>query len=420
LRAVRAATAATLVVKRGPLGCSVIEAAIPDAIDDAPTFAGTRVEVLNVLGAGDAFMAGLLAGWLGGETLERACAFANGCGALVVSRHGCAPAMPTRPELDYFLTHAGRLSRPDRDTELAHLHRVTVARPRWNDLHVFAFDHRAQFFELARECGADEARLPLLKQLLVRAVAGTADAGLAGSIGVLIDGNYGQDALNAATGRRWWVGRPIELPGSNPLEFEGGRSVGTQLDSWPREQVVKCLAQFDPDAPAEHRIEQETQLRSLYDAVLASGHELLLEVIPPTHAGNAPDDRVLRSLKRLYNLGIRPQWWKLCAPPEADWPAIDALIAERDAHCRGVLLLGLNAPFEQLSEGFRAAAGSASCRGFAVGRSIFVDPARAWLCGNIDDDALVAQARGAFERVIALWAEARGTHAQRRESGCAA
>jgi 5-dehydro-2-deoxygluconokinase len=420
LRAVREVTMATLVVKRGPLGCSVIEDAVPAAIDAAPTFAGTQVEVLNVLGAGDAFISGFLAGWLRGETIERACAFANACGALVVSRHACAPAMPTRTELDYFLANAARLTRPDRDGELAHLHRVTVARPQWNDLHVFAFDHRAQFFELARECGVGEARLPRLKQLLVDAVARTAETGLPGSIGVLIDDNYGQDALNAATGRGWWIGRPVELPGSNPLEFEHGRSVGTQLNRWPREHVVKCLVPFDPDAPAEHRLEQETQLRSLYDAALASGHELLLEVIPPPRPGQAPDDRVLRSLKRLYNLGIRPQWWKLAAPPAPDWPAIDALIAERDPYCRGVLLLGLNAPFEQLAEGFHAAAGSASCRGFAVGRSIFVEPARAWLLGDIDDETLIARARIAFEQVIELWADARHPRTQTHDNGCAA
>ncbi|PWF66645.1 5-dehydro-2-deoxygluconokinase, partial [Vibrio sp. T9] len=89
LRAVRGITAATLVVKRGAIGCSVIEGPIPASIDDAPTYRGSRVEVLNVLGAGDAFLSGFLTGWLSGETVERSCAFANACGAIVVSRHGC-------------------------------------------------------------------------------------------------------------------------------------------------------------------------------------------------------------------------------------------------------------------------------------------------------------------------------------------
>ena len=61
---------------------------------------GFPVEVFNVLGAGDAFMAGFLRGWLRGRAAgRRCCAYANACGALVVSRHGCAPAMPSWTEL---------------------------------------------------------------------------------------------------------------------------------------------------------------------------------------------------------------------------------------------------------------------------------------------------------------------------------
>ena len=410
LRNVRKRTQATLVVKRGALGCSVIDGDIPQRIDDAPTFNGTRVEVLNVLGAGDAFISGFLLGWLRDESIERCCAYANACGAIVVSRHGCAPAMPSREELDYFLANAERLQRPDRDAELAHLHRVSVARPHWDDLHIFAFDHRSQFFELARECSTIEDRLPRLKQLLVEAVAKTeVELGLKNRIGLLTDQRYGQDALNAATGRGWWIGRPVEMPGSNPLEFEYGRSVGTQLVNWPAEHVVKCLVPYDPDGTPETRLEQETQLLSLYDAVRQSGHELLLEVIPPANpsAVGTPGERVLRAMKRIYNLGIRPEWWKLAPVTANDWKAIDALIAERDAHCRGVLLLGLNAPFKELAEGFTAAAHSASCRGFAVGRSIFVDPARAWLRNEINDAELIERASAQFSQLAALWSEAR-------------
>jgi 5-dehydro-2-deoxygluconokinase len=422
LRAVRAVTHATLVVKRGALGCSVIDGAIPSRIDDAPTYRGTRVEVLNVLGAGDAFMAGFLFGWLRNEGIERSCAYANACGAMVVSRHACAPAMPSRAELAYFLAHAERLQRPDQDEELAHLHRVSVARPVWNDLHIFAFDHRTPFYDLACECDADESRLPRLKQLLVEAVAkAERELGLQQRIGVLIDQRYGEEALHAATGRGWWIGRPVELPGSNPLEFEYGRSVGSQLLLWPREHVVKCLVPFDPDGDAESRLEQETQLHTLYAAVKQSGHELLLEVIPPPNpsAVGTPGERVVRAMKRLYNLGIRPEWWKLKALPASDWAAVDALIAERDPYCRGVVLLGLNAPFAELAEGFAAAAHSASCRGFAVGRSLFIEPARAWLSNKIDDAGLIEQAAQQFAGLAALWQQARNGGV-RRNAGVAA
>jgi 5-dehydro-2-deoxygluconokinase len=44
-----------LVVKRGPLGSAVIDSVVPQSLDDAYNYRGVRVEVLNVLGAGDAF-----------------------------------------------------------------------------------------------------------------------------------------------------------------------------------------------------------------------------------------------------------------------------------------------------------------------------------------------------------------------------
>jgi 5-dehydro-2-deoxygluconokinase len=422
LGSVRAVTPATLVVKRGPLGCSVIEGQVTDDLEGERHYRGVQVEVLNVLGAGDAFLSGFLKGWLTGADYARCCTIANACGAMVVSRHACAPAMPTEVELTYFLANEGRLRRPDQDATLARLHRVSVPRAPRDAMFVFAFDHRTQFYELARECGAAEDRLPAMKRLFVRAVEQVERAGdYQGSIGVLIDDHYGQEALDAATGRGWWVGRPVEVPGSNPLEFEHGRSVGSRLLSWPAEHVVKCLVQFDPDDPAEHRLEQETQLRALYDAVQTSGHELLLEVIPPcAPKASGDDERVLRSLKRLYNLGILPEWWKLEPMSATAFRAVDALIAERDPYCRGVVLLGLNASPEELARGFAEASGSASCRGFMVGRTIFYAPARAWLRGTIDDDTLIERVRAGFEALIRLWRDARASRSSRAQAEYAA
>lgn len=408
LRAVRARTGATLVVKRGPLGCAVIDGALPATLDEAFNYRGVQVEVLNVLGAGDAFLAGFLKGWLNGADYELCCRYANACGALVVSRHGCAPAMPGEAELAYFIEHAARLRRPGDDAVLNRLHRVSVPRRQWDELCVFAFDHRNQFFELAQQQGAGEACLPALKELLVQAVAQSAEAlQLDGKIGVLIDDRYGAGALNAATGRGWWVGRPVELPGSNPLQFDWGRSIGSQLVGWPKEQVIKCLVQLHPDEQVVHRLEQEAQVKALYDAAQLSGHELLLEVIPPKRMTAAPDT-VYRAVKRLYNLGIYPEWWKLEAMDAAQWQAIDQLVLERDPYCRGVVLLGLQASIEALGASFDAAGASRTCRGFMVGRTIFHEPCRRWLAGEIGDAELIAGVRRNFEQLVAAWRRSRG------------
>ena len=64
LKAVRAQSRATIVMKRGPMGCVVFPGAIPDSIEDGEKGPGFPVEVYKVLGAGDAFMSGFLRGWL--------------------------------------------------------------------------------------------------------------------------------------------------------------------------------------------------------------------------------------------------------------------------------------------------------------------------------------------------------------------
>ena len=405
LRAVRAISAATLVVKRGALGCVVIEGAIPARIEDAPGFPGERVEVLNVLGAGDAFLAGLLASLLQGKDWAASTRVANACGAIVVSRHACSAAMPTPAELAHWLG-GKRHPQVDTDRVLAQLHRVTPARAQWEELCVMAFDHRSQFADLARSCAAPESRIPELKKLLVRAAEQVERAEqLQGHLGVLIDGgDFGRDALASATGRGWWVGRPVELPGSRPLRFDGTRSIGTALTHWPSEQVVKCLLHYHPDDAYGLRLEQEEKVLELWQAVCATGHELLLEIILPKGTGVAgqEDAEVLRALTRFYNLGVRPHWWKLAPMQAAGWDALAELLARRDPHCRGAVILGLNQPLDYLCRSF-AQATNPVVKGFMVGRTLWAQASQQWLRGTLDDGALVAQVADNFATLVRAW-----------------
>jgi len=220
LRKIRQISDAEIVVKRGALGCSVFDGDIPNTLDEGFTSYGVKVNVLNVLGAGDAFLSGFLRGWLRDESYAQCCAYANACGALVVSRHGCAPAIPSAEELDNYIARQHSISRPDQDDELNHLHRVTTRTPKnWDELCILAFDHRKQFYEMARELNADPARIKQLKQMLVTAVEqASKDDVFTYQPGVLIDDTYGQDALNQVTGRNWWIARPVELPSSRPID----------------------------------------------------------------------------------------------------------------------------------------------------------------------------------------------------------
>jgi 5-dehydro-2-deoxygluconokinase len=71
---------------------------------EAATF---PVEVHNVLGAGDAFASGFLYGYLKGWDWHRAARMGNACGAIVVTRHGCANFMPYEQEALSFIEERG-------------------------------------------------------------------------------------------------------------------------------------------------------------------------------------------------------------------------------------------------------------------------------------------------------------------------
>ncbi|HXV24395.1 MAG TPA: 5-dehydro-2-deoxygluconokinase, partial [Alphaproteobacteria bacterium] len=90
LQRVRDLSKAVLVLKRGPMGCAVFAGPIPERIEDGVSGPGFPVEIYNVLGAGDAFMAGFLRGYLTGETLETSARLGNACGAIAVSRLLCS------------------------------------------------------------------------------------------------------------------------------------------------------------------------------------------------------------------------------------------------------------------------------------------------------------------------------------------
>jgi 5-dehydro-2-deoxygluconokinase len=405
LKNIRLLTPATLVCKRGAQGCVVFPDSVPDDIEEGIVAPGYAVEVYNVLGAGDAFMGGYLRGWLRDEPIEQCCRLGNACGAIVVSRHGCAPAMPTWPELELFFAARELKFRLREDTQLEHVHWATTRAGTYEDLMVLAIDHRSQFEDLAAEVGADREQISRFKTLGLRAVDAVAQGNA--RFGVLLDGRYGFEALTQAADHPYWVGRPIELPRSRPLEFEGSADVATELAAWPLNQVVKCLVLYHPDDEPDLRDRQDRQLKRLFDACRKTRHELLIEVILPS---GMPVDvhTAARAISRIYDIGVRPDWWKLePSSSTVTWKNIERAIAQGDAYCRGVVLLGLSAPQSELAASFAVAAPFKIVKGFAVGRTIFGEVAREWFRGVMSDEAAVKRMAANLSTLVSAWRHVR-------------
>ena len=403
LRAVRGVSAATLVCKRGAAGAVAFTDAIPDSLDEGEAGPGFPIEVFNVLGAGDGFMSGLLKGWLDGEAWPVALKYANACGAFAVSRHGCTPAYPSWQELQFFFKRG--ITRPDlrNDSELEQVHWATNRAGDWSSVKIFAFDHRMQLEEMV---GYSKDKGGAFKKLCLQAALNV-QAGQPG-YGILCDNRIGRSALHAASGLGLWIGRPTELPGSLPIQLEPelGEDLG-QLREWARENVVKLLVFCHPNDDAATRTHQEEVVKCLWHASRRNGLEFLLEIIP-SKVGVVDDMTTAILIQQFYDLGVYPDWWKLEPfKTAAAWQnAVDA-IERNDPYTRGVVVLGLDAPEAELAASFAMAAQQPLVKGFAVGRTIFGDAARAWMAGDISDAEAIEMMRGRYQRLCEIWDQAR-------------
>ena len=381
LKAIRAVSKAAIVLKRGAKGCIVYDGPISDDLEDGIVGEGFPIEVYNVLGAGDAFMSGLLRGWLGGESFETAATWANACGAFAVSRLLCAPEYPTFEELQFFLKNGSKHHALRKDEAINHIHWATTRRERRALADGFRLrpPRAARGDRRARRRGREKDR-------------GVQGAGRKGRR----KSRQRARRLRHAARREIRPQRHVRIRQAQVcLARPAGRAAGLAAAAFrvqpghrlaARGMAGRPLHQMPVLLPsgrsAALKQEQQEKLRALFDASRKVGRELLVEIIAGKH-GKLDDNTVPRALEELYALGIKPDWWKLepQASPSA-WAGIEAVITENDPWCRGVVLLGLDAPQDELEAAFAATAKAPVVKGFAVGRTIFADAAEKWLGGQ--------------------------------------
>ena len=405
LSAIRQQSSATVVLKRGADGCEVYS---PDSAKpvSARSF---KIEVLNVLGAGDAFMSGFLRGWLRNETMETCALYGNACGALVVTRHGCSPAAPSFAEIEHLIRHfddAPNLALQPHQTfwpKMQQLHlRTELGHPQKEELLILAFDHRTQFEDSCRENDLPLDLIPTFKEEVYKGFQKVQESTKNKGLAILIDLEFGQTILNNSADANYVIGVPIEKAGAFPLSWLKDGSLYLQLLERPAGWFVKVLWHFHTQMSTEEKKVQLSQLRKLNEVCTALKRKLMIELIIPEDFPETVSS-LGEAISEVYQAGISPFWWKITAlDTEKEWQTMTATLDKYDPDV-GVIILGKNAPIEQFKTWFSVARSTPHTCGFAIGRSIFWEAWEQFAEGKINKPEVSEMIAERYQQVIDIW-----------------
>jgi 5-dehydro-2-deoxygluconokinase len=201
---------------------------------------------------------------------------------------------------------------------------------------------------------------------------------------LLLDNQYASAAMADAMGRGIPVGAPVEKAGVFPLEWEREPFHAMSRGN----SFVKVLVRYRPEWPEADREGQWAKLLELQAWCRGEHIPLLVEIII-MKAGEDEHEfehhgrptMLAGLIREAYSRGLVPAIWKIEGTASRDGAVqVDAAIRERPEPRQ--LILGKGAGPEAIASWFDAAAGLPSTAGFAIGRSVFMEPGSDYLLGR--------------------------------------
>lgn len=242
----------------------------------------------------------------------------------------------------------------------------------------------------------------------------------AGQLGVLVDELYGADVARAASAAQIVLTMPVEEPDQEIFDFTYGAEFGAHVEEFSPD-FAKVLVRWNADGDAAGNAVQAQRLRELSQWLRARGRRFLFElIVAPTaqQLAAAGGDRlrfeleqrpqlILRAMRELQAAGVEVDVWKLEGLDEiADAEAVVAQARSGEGRERVVCtVLGAGAGHERVDHWLRVAAAVDGFVGFAIGRSIWRDPLRAQLAGELSEEQAAQQIAERYLRFVRLYRE---------------
>jgi myo-inositol catabolism protein IolC len=292
-------------------------------------------------------------------------------------------------------------------------------------LYILAFDHRGsfqkKFFGVAGEPNAEEtARISDAKKVIYEGAKRALDEGVPReSAGALVDEQFGADIARHAKASGLMLAMPVEKSGQDEFDFQYGEAFGAHIEEFDP-TFSKVLVRFNPEGGAasdEMNARQSERLRRLGDWLHERDRKFLFELlVPPTPeqieaaGGEETWDRNERpklmktAIEQLQSAGVEPDIWKIEGidrREDCDIISMTTRAGGRDGVA--CVVLGRGADDAAVDHWLRMGSGVPGYIGFAIGRSIWWDPLKAFVDGNLGRDEAAKQIAANYRRFIDVY-----------------
>lgn len=293
-------------------------------------------------------------------------------------------------------------------------------------LYMLSFDHRASFEKqlmgiTGTPTAEEHQRIAELKAVIydgftLAIMHGTPTEASA----LLVDEDFGADIARAARAAGHLLAMPVERSGQDEFDFEFGAEFADHVERFDPD-FVKVLVRYNPEGDPELNRRQAGRLAHLSEWLHAHRSRFLFELLVPAtpeqlaRAGGSQDTYdaqvrpvlAVRTIAELQGARVEPDIWKiegLDDRGDCERVVAQARTAGRDqVTC---VVLGRGAALDRVAHWLQVAAPVAGYSGFAVGRTIWLDPLREHVAGRLEHSATVEWIAANYRQMIDAYAVA--------------
>jgi 5-dehydro-2-deoxygluconokinase len=221
------------------------------------------------------------------------------------------------------------------------------------------------------------------------------------SAGALVDEQFGADIARKAKADGITLAMPVEKSGQDEFDFEYGEDFGAHIEEFDP-SFSKVLVRYNPEGDRAMNERQTARLKRLGDWLHEHGRRFLFELLVPAEpqqleAVGGDEDRwdkderpklMKAAIGELHDAGVEPDIWKIEGIDRRE--DCEAIAAQaRSGPGRGnvaCVVLGRGADDAAVDHWLRMGRGVPGYVGFAIGRSIWWDPLKAYVDGTAKRD----------------------------------